>query len=69
LGEIGYKIVIYPVTAILAAAGAVRRAFRQIDRAGLADIQSPESFSLKEYHELLSFYEYQNIEERHRIDT
>lgn len=66
LAELGFEIVIYPVTTILAAGGGVRRVLGELAEAGQADETSPYTLTLSEYHNLLSFYRYQQIESDYR---
>jgi 2-methylisocitrate lyase-like PEP mutase family enzyme len=66
LAELGFEIVIYPVTAILAAGGGVRRVLGELAGAGRADETSPDNLTLSEYHDLLSFYRYQQVESDYR---
>jgi 2-methylisocitrate lyase-like PEP mutase family enzyme len=66
LAELGFEIVIYPVTTILAAGGGVRRVLGELADAGRADETSPDNLTLSEYHDLLSFYRYQQVESDYR---
>lgn len=66
LAELGYNIAIYPVTTVLAAMGAVRDTLAAL-RAARTEIEIvPGSATLSEYHALLGFYDYQQIEAGYR---
>jgi 2,3-dimethylmalate lyase len=67
LAELGFELVIYPVTAVLAASGAVRRVVTEIAEHGRADENSRASLTLGEYHDVLSFYRFQQAESDYRL--
>jgi 2-methylisocitrate lyase-like PEP mutase family enzyme len=69
LGELGFEIIIYPVTTILAAAGAVQHVLGELNDAGRLEWDSPQILSLADYHELLGFYQYQEAETAYRDGT
>jgi 2-methylisocitrate lyase-like PEP mutase family enzyme len=69
LGELGFDIVIYPLTTILAAAGGAQRALEELMEAGRADKRLREMLMLDEYHELVDFYRYQQAENEYRLAT
>lgn len=61
LGELGFAIAIYPATAFLAAAFAVREAMKLLRRDGRIDDLSRLA-TLEEYHNVLSFRQYADLE-------
>lgn len=63
LGELGFAIAIYPVTALLAATDAVRQALIQLRRDGrIADLTSLAT--LADYHKVLGFSQYAALESK-----
>jgi 2-methylisocitrate lyase-like PEP mutase family enzyme len=57
LRELGFKIAIYPVTAMLAASAAVLSALAELRERGRAEATLGRMLSLHEYHEVLGFDE------------
>jgi 2-methylisocitrate lyase-like PEP mutase family enzyme len=66
LAELGFEMAIYPVTTVLAAMGAVRDALTALRSAGSYASTPRDSATLEEYHALLGFYEYQQMEIAYR---
>jgi 2,3-dimethylmalate lyase len=61
LGQLGFAVAIYPATAFLAATFAVRAALVQLRRHGRIEDMS-QLASLEEYHRVLSFSTYADLE-------
>lgn len=57
LRELGFKIAIYPVTAMLAASAAVRAALDELRERGRAEGMLDRMLTLREYHGVLGFDE------------
>lgn len=65
LEELGFDLVIYPVTTVLAAMGAVQRELAHLAELGTGNPEGG-SATLEQYHEMLSFYDLQQAEANYR---
>ena len=66
LGELGFKVAIYPGSAFLAAAGGVRAVLTEIRDRGRAEDSLARMLTLREYHDLLRFEELLEVEQGYR---
>jgi carboxyvinyl-carboxyphosphonate phosphorylmutase len=64
LGELGYRIVIFPIAALLAAATAVRRVAAEIHAHGTPAALLPELISFTEFNQMIGLPEIQQLEQR-----
>lgn len=64
LEEYGYKFVIYPVTLLRVALGAMREALRTIAELGTQEPLVQRMLTRKELYELIGYYEYEEFDKR-----
>lgn len=67
LQELGYALVIFPASAVLAASHAIREAYRALQEEGTTSRLHDRMLSLEEYHRLLGFPEVWALEERYGL--
>ncbi len=65
LAALGYKLVIYPVTTLKAAAFAIRETLKVLKRDGIATAIEPSLYTTEEMHVLAGFEEVFALEERY----
>jgi 2-methylisocitrate lyase-like PEP mutase family enzyme len=65
LKELGYRIVIFPISTLLAATGAMRRILREIARAGTPAAAMPELPSFAEFVDFIGLPQIQEAEQRY----
>lgn len=64
LEELGYKFVIYPVTLLRVALGAMREALRTISELGTQEPLLSKMMTRKELYELIGYYDYEKFDSR-----
>jgi methylisocitrate lyase len=64
LEEYGYKFVIFPVTLLRVALGAVRDALRTIAELGTQEPLVPRMLTRKELYELIGYYDYEDFDKK-----
>jgi carboxyvinyl-carboxyphosphonate phosphorylmutase len=64
LKELGYRIVIFPISTLLAAAKAIRAALAEIKAEGTPMRLSPDRASFQEFNEMIGLAEIQQLEKR-----
>jgi 2-methylisocitrate lyase-like PEP mutase family enzyme len=64
LKELGYRIVIFPISALLAAAKAIRAALAEIKSEGTPAHLFPDRTSFMEFNEMIGLREIQQLEKR-----
>jgi 2-methylisocitrate lyase-like PEP mutase family enzyme len=66
LQELGFKIAIYPLSAIMAATRAVQIALEDIRERGRVELAEGRTLMLRQYHDVLCFQEYLDAERAYR---
>src|SRR5690242_13303931 len=69
LKELGYRIVIFPISALLTAARAVRAVLAEIKAEGTPSRAFPDRTSFQEFNEMMGLREIQQIEKRFATKT
>ena len=64
LKELGYRVVIFPISALLAAAKAIRAALAEIKAEGTPARMFPDRTAFQEFHEMIGLGEIQELERR-----
>lgn len=64
LGELGYRLVIYPVTLLRVALGAMRRALRTLMEVGTQEPLLGEMMTRGELYELIAYHDYEEFDRR-----
>jgi 2-methylisocitrate lyase-like PEP mutase family enzyme len=69
LNELGYKIVIFPISTLLAATGAMRRILQEIARAGTPAAAMQELPAFAEFVDFIGLPQVHQAEQRYAVET